>query len=612
MSWLFGYSNPQRPPQPPGMPGSPDGGGGGVSGGSGGGSGSGGSGGLLNLSGSGGGSGKMNPYQFDSSALERAAKAAKELEQSRYAEAALDLARQQETTKQLELQKTMKEYEQAMASAQIEAKKQEQEHRRRMLAEESKQAQLKAQYEDQLARKRFEDQLAQQRAANDENLKRQEESVAKQEAIRKATLEKEMELRAAADAKRIEAEIRGQAQAERQNRDIRLEQLKAKAAEERTTLLEAIVTAGDVFGKGFRAFISDWERVSATAVGVTLMAAGIYTAKHGIGLAGRVLEARVGKPSLVRDTSRLNMIDGLQHPYKTVRRLALSRKPADALRGVILEPSLEERLRDIAIATKNTKKNGGLYRNVLFYGPPGTGKTLFAKRLAEHSGMDYAIMSGGDVAPMGRDGVTAIHKLFNWATTSRRGLLLFVDEADAFLRKRASETLSEHLRSALNAFLYRTGEQSNRFMLVLASNTPEQFDWAIHDRLDELISFNLPTLSERERLVRLYFDKFVLEPSVSRRSRLKLDVFDYDSTCTDIAKNIDGLSGREIAKLAVAWQASAYASENGILTHEMMMAKVNDAIEQHRRKMEWQAEEERIKRSYPPSSSSSSLSSPTN
>ena len=518
MSWLFGYSSPQ---QPTGMSGSPDGGGG-IPGGLGGsnvgagGSGSGGSGGILSGGGS-GGSGKMNPYQFDSSALERAAKAAKELEQSRYAEAALDLAQQQEKTKQLDLQKTIKEYEQAMASAQIEAKKQEQEHRRRMLAEESKQAQLKAQYEDQLARKRFEDQLAQQRAANDENLKRQEESVVKQEAIRKATLEKEMELRASADAKRIEAEIRGQAQAERQNRDIRLEQLKAKAAEDRTTLLEAIVTAGDVFGKGFRAFVSDWERVSATAVGVTLIAAGIYTAKHGIGLAGRVLEARVGRPSLVRDTSRLNMIDGLQHPYKTIKRLALSRKPADALRGVILEPSLEERLRDIAIATKNTKKNGGLYRNVLFYGPPGTGKTLFAKRLAEHSGMDYAIMSGGDVAPMGRDGVTAIHKLFNWATTSRRGLLLFVDEADAFLRKRASETLSEHLRSALNAFLYRTGDQSNRFMLVLASNTPEQFDWAIHDRLDEMISFNLPTLSERERLVRLYFDKFVLEPSVSRR-----------------------------------------------------------------------------------------------
>lgn len=128
-------------------------------------------------------------------------------------------------------------------------------------------------------------------------------------------------------------------------------------------------------------------------------------------------------------------------------------------------------MRDIAIATRNTKKNHSLYRNILMYGPPGTGKTLFAKvrggggdaaaqlflaagqvgdeaapcrlqreettiraspcplpkplpppqKLALHSGMDYAIMTGGDVAPMGRDGVTAVHKVFDWANTSRRG-----------------------------------------------------------------------------------------------------------------------------------------------------------------------------------------------
>jgi ATPase family AAA domain-containing protein 3A/B len=47
-------------------------------------------------------------------------------------------------------------------------------------------------------------------------------------------------------------------------------------------------------------------------------------------------------------------------------------------------------------------------------------------------------MTGGDVAPLGRDAVTAIHKVFDWSQTSRRGLLLFIDEADAFLRKRAT------------------------------------------------------------------------------------------------------------------------------------------------------------------------------
>lgn len=73
-------------------------------------------------------------------------------------------------------------------------------------------------------------------------------------------------------------------------------------------------------------------------------------------------------------------------------------------------------------------------------------------------------------------------------------------------------------------------------------------------------------------------------------------MFDYGETCSEIAKKLEGLSGREIAKLAVAWQASAYASEDGVLTREMMMARVEDAIVQHGRKMQWQADEERVKR----------------
>lgn len=48
-------------------------------------------------------------------------------------------------------------------------------------------------------------------------------------------------------------------------------------------------------------------------------------------------------------------------------------------RCVPWQPSLEARVRDLAIATRNTRKNRSLYRNVLMYGPPGTGKTLFAK-----------------------------------------------------------------------------------------------------------------------------------------------------------------------------------------------------------------------------------------
>ncbi|CAN0478670.1 unnamed protein product, partial [Ascophyllum nodosum] len=51
-------------------------------------------------------------------------------------------------------------------------------------------------------------------------------------------------------------------------------------------------------------------------------------------------------------------------------------------------------------------KNNAPYRHLLLYGPPGTGKTMVAKRLAAYSGMDCAVMSGGDVGPLGKDAVT--------------------------------------------------------------------------------------------------------------------------------------------------------------------------------------------------------------
>lgn len=56
----------------------------------------------------------------------------------------------------------------------------------------------------------------------------------------------------------------------------------------------------------------------------------------------------------------------------------LRAKSSDPLQGVILEPKLEERLRDVAIATKNTIRNNGLYRNILLHGAPGTSFTTIS------------------------------------------------------------------------------------------------------------------------------------------------------------------------------------------------------------------------------------------
>jgi len=84
--------------------------------------------------------------------------------------------------------------------------------------------------------------------------------------------------------------------------------------------------------------------------------------------------------------------------------------------------------------------------------------------------MDYALMSGGDVGPLGSNAVTQVHALFSWAKFSSKGVLLFIDEAEAFLGNRSQNSMSESVHNALNALLYNTGGERRDFMLVLATN----------------------------------------------------------------------------------------------------------------------------------------------
>ncbi|XP_064384993.1 ATPase family AAA domain-containing protein 3-A-like [Halichondria panicea] len=528
---------------------------------------------------------------FDPTGLERAAKAVRELDSSPNAKHALDLAKLQEQTVQYKHQEEIRKQEAAIRQWESERSRVEQEEKRKTLGAETQQHQERAKYQDQLARRRYDDQLLQQRQMQEENLRKQEESVQKQEGMRRGTIEYEAELRHKNEMSRVQAEIQGKTKMERENQDLALEQIRLKSSEQRTTVLQSIKAAGTLLGEGVSNFVTDWDKVSATAAGLTLIAFGVYTAKMGTGVVARFIEARLGKPSLIRETSRLSLFQSIRHPVKATKKLF--KRPSDPLAGIVFESSHEERLRSLCKATINTRQNGGLYQNVLMYGPPGTGKTMFAKSLAVHSGMDYAVMTGGDIVPLGSDGVTAIHKVFDWANASRKGVLLFVDEADAFLRKRSEVSISEDLRSTLNAFLYRTGESSRKFMLVLASNQPDQFDWAINDRLDDLIPFDLPGETERLRMLKLYFSLFVLAPPrvtwwKTPKSIPLQEGVDWEREIEQISKNIIGFSGREISKLAISWQARAFGSSEGVLTKEILDHCVKEMLAQHEQKVRWQ------------------------
>jgi len=202
----------------------------------------------------------------------------------------------------------------------------------------------------------------------------------------------------------------------------------------------------------------------------------------------------------VRETSKLHSSNFLTLPFVWARKqvlMKMKRTEKDLLEGVILEKKLEDQLREISYAVLNRKKHYAPCKNMMFYGPPGTGKTLFAKKLAMQSGLEYAVMVGSDIAPLGPMAVTELNKIFDWAERQPNGMILFIDEADAFLRNRRGNEMSEYMRHTINCFLYRTGSPSEKVVIVMATNSPEQLDEAVHDRIDEVVGFNVPTLKER-------------------------------------------------------------------------------------------------------------------
>lgn len=58
--------------------------------------------------------------------------------------------------------------------------------------------------------------------------------------------------------------------------------------------------------------------------GLTLLAVGVYSAKNATSVAGRYIEARLGKPSLVRETSRVTVLEALRHPLQVTVGLAVA------------------------------------------------------------------------------------------------------------------------------------------------------------------------------------------------------------------------------------------------------------------------------------------------
>lgn len=159
--------------------------------------------------------------------------------------------------------------------------------------------------------------------------------------------------------------------------------------------------------------------------------------------------------------------------------------------------------------------------------------------------------------------------------------------------------MSEAQRSALNALLFRTGDQSRDVVLVLATNRPGDLDAAVTDRMDEVIEFPLPGEEERYKLLKLYLRRYILQEDSGERSwnslftkpQQKITVRDVsDEVLREAAKKTAGFSGREIAKLMASVQAAVYGRPDCVLDPELFFEVVNYKVTEHHQRIKLAAE----------------------
>lgn len=352
---------------------------------------------------------------------------------------------------------------------------------------------------------------------------------------------------------------------------------------EKDKALAVAALALATFSDGARIFAERYAVAALSALVVAFVA--LRAATEALAIVRSRVADWLGTPALIRATSRRR--GGCCFCFSSGPRAVPT---ATAFSDVHVDAAAAAALRTLADGARAAASRGAPLRHALFHGPPGTGKTMAAERLALASGLDWAIVAGGDVAPLGARAVTELNNLFAWAARAPRGLLLFIDEAEACAGSRArGARASEDARNVLSALLHATGAPSSRLMLVLATNAPGDIDSAVSDRVDEAVFFGAPDRAARIAIGRAAFYDSVTAlaaprsgasrafplggklgtPRASgssggfctarRRAALTIAADVTDLTLDAVCVDAQGFSGRQLSKLMLAVQAGAFA-----------------------------------------------------
>lgn len=241
------------------------------------------------------------------------------------------------------------------------------------------------------------------------------------------------------------------------------------------------------------------------------------------------------------------------------RRIVETVTPQRTLADVVLPPQTRRTLDQALAQVRNhalifqrwglgERHTAGRGLAFNFAGPPGTGKTICAEAIAHELGMKLLVVDYAQAESMWL-GETPKNVAAAFRSAAEQNAVLFFDEADAIAMRRSSGQATAHDREAnltINVLL-RELEAFNG-IVIFATNLAANFDKAFERRIRTHVLFDMPGVTERERIWHLQ-----IHP---RKTPLAADV-DFRQLAERYA-----MSGGDI-KNAVIKAAAAAAGEAG-------------------------------------------------
>ena len=155
--------------------------------------------------------------------------------------------------------------------------------------------------------------------------------------------------------------------------------------------------------------------------------------------------------------------------------------------------------------------------SILMYGPAGCGKTFFAEKAAEEAGIAFMKVDPDVIASQYIHGTQQkIEQIFSDAE-EKAPVLLFFDEFETMVPKRANGTDSDLRNGETNEFLCKLNNVADKGIYVIAAtNRPDCIDPAIlrTGRIDEIVYVDMPDARTRESLFRLNLSRIPVESDI--------------------------------------------------------------------------------------------------